>query len=461
MSGLIWVPPRPPSSAPTAAGQFVWRAAYSVHVAWARELAGWFLLDTSDLDENDTLSPALLLVPPFDGRWDDLTRFDGDWPVHVQDLSWQRGRTQTLDSVQTGSATVTVIDRNGLLNPSNEASPLYRTTSRPGWFLRIRAQLQGEAWQDQFLGFVRALDYQPSPRGGVATIEADDLLARLDRDQPVIGTTTMTTTGAAIGKVLDHLGWTDPDYRDLATGDAITAFSVPADTEDTGLSVIGELLATELGLFYIAKDGAAVFEERIERSRKRDPDWTIAGGMRAVGPGTDLTRIVNKATFTKTGGNPQTYTDQDSADPIRGYGLNAAPAVESAWLNDDEDALQRARYIVAVKKDPRGPLWNLDLDSRDLTVLRIILQAELSDLAAVSEAQTGTTGRFFVERIQRDVTFAPYRDAAVWTLSEQGALAFTLDVSGLAPFLADYAPLDGPDGLDLAPPQPALDVLPL
>lgn len=444
MGGLLWETPGTDGvTSPllqTATGQYAWKAAYSIEVAWGLEHTGFFVLDSSLLNGPDVLAPALFLVPAFDGAYDDLNRFGGAWPVHVTNAQWQRGRDETLASVEAGTASLTVTDKAGLLNPKNTASPLYGVTSRPGWFVRIRARVEPGPWQGQFLGFVRTLDYQPESRGGTATIEAEDLFLRLSRDKPVvIPPVTDATTGQGIGLVLDHLGWTDPAYRQLAAGDQIPLFETTAEDGLAGLDIVQALLSTEFGLAYVNGAGQVVFDDRLARARALSPAFTVSDSLRAIGPGTSLDRIVNTATFTRTGGTPQTYTDTVSADPIHGYGLNDAGTVDSAWLRDDDAAYQRAVYVVQAKKDPVGPIWGLQLDSREQGLLQVILGMDLNDLVSVSEAQTGTTGEFFVERVSRNVSFGPYTDTGEYVLSDRGPLAFLLD----------HSPLDGADLLAL------------
>lgn len=401
-------------------------AVHEIKISWDKAAAntGWFVLGTSLLGGADLLAPASQLVPQFVGTYDDVSAF-------VVEASWSRGRNATLDQIQQGKWTATIRDPDGRFNPNNAASPLFGDTDQPARPIRHRALLNG-IWYPQFYGFLRTLEYEPTSRGrGLVHIEADDLFVKLDVAAPTIGSLTTTTTGAVIGACLDSIGWTDPLYRNLATGDAIASWPGISDGSKTILELISEVLLVELGLFIADGGGVAVYESRNARATKA-VDYVISESMRAIAPGMSLDKIGNKATSTKTGGTPQTYTDANSADPVFGFGPRPLPDVDSPYFSSDSFALSHAQYRVNLKKDPVGDIWALKIDNRTSGLLQAVLDLEVSARVQADEAVTGSDFDGFVERVERTVTARPYRDTANYMLSERGKDVFIIGTSLLS-----------------------------
>ena len=82
--------------------------------------------------------------------------------------------------------------------------------------------------------------------------------------RPIIAATGPTTTGAAIGIILDSVGWTEPGMRSLDVGDAIPDFS--ADGTKTALELIEELLVAERGILFVNGSGVVVYRSRNARA---------------------------------------------------------------------------------------------------------------------------------------------------------------------------------------------------
>lgn len=409
-------PPVAPTSGTVNLNHFAARGVHDVRISWdkAATSAGWFVLNQSLLGGPDKLSPGSQLIPSFSGPYDDMT----DW---LLEATWSRGRSATLEDVEQGKWTGSFLDPDGRFNPDNPLSPLYGQTDQPGRPIRHWTRPVLGGFYRQFLGYIRTTEYEPSKRvGGILHVEADDLFVKLDVPAPVLPPMTNTTTGAVIGAILDSIGWSDPAYRSLAVGDAIAAWPGIADGSSTLLQLISELLAAELGLFYVDGAGVAVYESRNARATKL-PSYSIADGMVSHAPGTSLDSIGNKATSTKTGGTPQVYSDPTSADPIFGFGPRPLPDVESPFFLNDNHALGHAQYRVNLRKSPSGNLWALAIDNRTDALLLAMIDLELSDRVQTSEDATDATFDGFVERIEHNVAANPYRESVTYVLSERSA----------------------------------------
>lgn len=414
------------ASSPTG-NHFISLAVHDVRISWDKSasLIGWFVLNQSLLGGPDKLAPSSQLIPTFSNPYDDMTPF-------LLNAGWSRGRSATLEDVEQGKWSGAFRCPDGRFNPDNPSSPLYGSTNQPGRPIRHRSAKAGGAWYPEFFGYIRTMEYETSGRiGGILHVEADDLFVKLDLPAPVIPAMTNTTTGAIIGKILDSIGWSDPLYRSLAVGDTIASWPGIADGSSTPLQLISELLAAELGLFYIDGAGVAVYESRNGRSTKTI-SYTIGDGMVSHAPGVSLDKIGNKATSTRTGSTPQTYQDATSADPVFGFGPRPLPDVESPYFVSDNHALAHAQYRVNVRKNPAGNLWSLEIDNRTDALLQALLDIELSDRIQTTEGVTGAVFDGYVERIERSVE--GWKDTATFVLSEKlaGQNAFILGSSLLS-----------------------------
>lgn len=304
--------------------------------------------------------------------------------------------------------------------------------SQPERPVRHRATYEGVTY-GQFLGWTTDIEYEPRSRGrGYLHVEADDLFLKLDLPSPAISSLTGTNTGAVIAKILAAIGWTDPRYLQLSTGDPSSSWPGISDSSATLLQLISDVLAVEFGLFYADADGVATYESRNERAL-RAVAYTIADYMPVISPGSALANVANRATFTKAGSVPQVVTDTISADPVFGFGLRPLSEVESPFLASDEAALARAQYRVNSRKDPIGDLHHLTIDNRTPDLLQALLDLDFSDRVQASEAETGTSFDGFVERLERTVTSTPYKDTATYTLSQRGSKeAFIIGTSLLS-----------------------------
>jgi hypothetical protein len=392
-------------------------ATYTVEIGWSSAETGVFVIGTSELGGGDVLGGAFL-APTFTGTNDDVT-------ADVMRVTTKRGRDDQLDPMQAGSCTLVLTDPDGTYNPRNDSSTLagQLLPMRP---VRVRATFSGTTY-GIFLGFIRSIEYDPVARQ--ATINAIDAFVWMNRVRPVIDSTGETTTGAAIGLILDSMGFTDSSLRDLAVGDMIPDFS--SDGSKTALALVQDLLTAERGIVYVSGDGVVTYEGRNARAQRTTAVDTVDDVMVSVNPGVDLDRIANRATVTATGGTAQTATDDDS---IATYGASDYTPITSSYLADDDQALQLAHYIVGGRKSPRLPASGLTLMNDSSSTLTKILARELGDRVTVAESTGGTSGDWQIESIAHEISAGGQIHVATWALSarEAGDDAFIIGTSKLS-----------------------------
>lgn len=312
------------------------------------------------------------------------------------------GRDDLLATMQGRTMTLTVRDADGLFNQANPASPLYGSIDDRMHPVSLRLRTGG-VWRARFYGLTRRVTWQPRGRKGETVIECVDLFYWLQRAKPIIAPMGPTTTGAAIGAILDSVQWIDPTARALATGDTIPDFS--ADGSRSALELIGDLLEAERGVFYVRGDGVAVYEDRYARLQRLS-EATIADRMSHVAPEVDFDLVRNRVRVTRLDpvtGDP-TYTaeavDVDSAIRI---GYSDFPEIQTVYLESDAAADALAAAILPLVIEPSSPIRNFELDGREADLLAAVLDLELLDRFTLSESEGGSAGDFHVERFDLSV----------------------------------------------------------
>lgn len=382
------------------------QASYTVEIAWSAYQLGLFTIGFSQIGGTDVLGVSALDAT-FTGPYDNRSSVFLDGTV-------DRGRDNADGQMGAGTCVVRLRDRTGLLNPANVASPLFGQIEERLPPLRLRGITAATTWP-VFYGFVKGIEWRPSPRGrGVAEIYAEDLLSLLGGDfapKPVVTEAGATTTGAAIGKVLDGAGWTDPQARSLDAGDPIPSFS--AEGDKTALDLIAGLLVAERGVFYIDAAGRAVYRSRHSRM-KGSVAATIASEMKALTPGLDLRRIRNRATVKRTQNGYVAVAGNASSQSK--LGIRDADTVDTGYLTSDADADRLAYFIVTQLSTPRPPMRNLKIDNRTATILGHCLARDLGDRVSVSEAAGDSSGEFLIEKINHQIGRRGRGHDTAWTL---------------------------------------------
>lgn len=106
------------------------------------------------------------------------TALDLEYPSLVADYSIDRGRSFELDRVDTGRATVTISDRDGLLDPTSPGGLEIDVLTQAALCLRDPIT---DTWELRYRGFVESLayDFDPSQLVNRVTVELVDLFELL------------------------------------------------------------------------------------------------------------------------------------------------------------------------------------------------------------------------------------------------------------------------------------------
>src|SRR5213593_2549054 len=239
------------------------------HAAWTYYLVGADIV----LPPADTAA-AIFAVDwnndgDFSDPYEDLTNY-----VLEADFEWGRDRpSQLTGRSSAGTLTLRLKNPDGIFSSFNGLSPIYGQIV-PGRRVRVQILWLGSYYR-LFTGRLDSVQPQPIEAGRVqrATLRAIGSLGALSQRKVAVPMTANVLTGAAVGVVLDEIGW--PAWeRALDTGQTlIKRFSTGYDTKREGgkfekvdaLQALHDIEATELGFIRELKTGYIAFEDSQHR----------------------------------------------------------------------------------------------------------------------------------------------------------------------------------------------------
>lgn len=402
-----------------------------VEVSWT-DPSGLFTIGTSTLGGTDTLGGVFPLE-----NWTDITS-------DVQSVTISRGRQDATSAIQQSTCTASVIDTTGKYNAANPSSPLYGklAPSRP---MRVRVRYKSVDYI-LWTGVTSEVIAAPSKHDPVATISGVDLLERLAQEEPSIALVPSTTTGAAIGMVLDKVGWWTA-RRSIPTGDAIINFGTDtAQSNDTfvtlngvsteieasvkALDLINQILDHEGGIFFMSADGIATY-------LPYQGSLLVAATVTAtnlVTPGVSIDTIYNRAQVTGSIGVEQEYLDGASAAKHGPRDVPSSP-LTAQWLPDEAAAAVLAQRLVVISQTQ--PIWGLTLQKADLsvpanvTVYQNMLSLDVGDRITLNDPGSGSQGDYSIEGVSHQVQSGGLDHSTTWVLRMRPINVFTIGQSVL------------------------------
>lgn len=381
-------------------------ALYRVRIGWGGKNSGVFTVGVS------TIAPAAgtagydeigyAFTPTYAGPYDDLS---GTAAYMCTDFEIVRGRDNEFSNMTSGTCKISLNDKlPGRYNPKNTASPLYGKI-RPMRPIEIAASLDGGA--NYYLLYNGWLEEgQDNPERGVneATFSFKDFFLWLSAARNIsIPSSGAIYVGAAIGKLLDAVGWINPALRSLQNGTLLPDFSVDPDDAKSPLEIIGELLTVDLGLFYMSRSGVATYIDPATIAAKSSLGTFQAAEV--VLPGVALSSIFNEAQVHRLYPdvlNPGQYLEgpaQYYEDTTSGaeFGHRAWDQVKSKYLANDAAALALATAKVNSSLNPVANVWTYTVSEGPTGYLALMLQADLTDRVSVDAY--GTTVDYHIQKI--------------------------------------------------------------
>jgi hypothetical protein len=338
----------------------------------------------------------------------------------LMSLSIKRGRMNEMNRIEAGTATVKLLNISGDYWPNNTSSAYYGNLV-PVKRISLQVGYPAASTYDVYTGFIESYnpDFILKPiKAPVMVIQCSDLFKNLNYYS--INNTTgypAELSGARVGRVLDAVTWPSTD-RTLGTGQNTMASTGPISLENS-LEHTYNVSMAEQGLFFIAPNGYATFQDRLHRSTATSegtfgelPDLGITNYNFAM---EDL-YIYNDVRMTRDGGTEQVATDTTSQGV---YGTRSY--AQTGLINNTDDETQDIAYhLLDNWKTPAMRLKDITIlpSAAPTTLYPQVLGRDISDKITVKLSQASINQDYFIEGIEHNWDARePQMWATKWQLS--------------------------------------------
>lgn len=317
------------------------------------------------------LSAATGTYGAYDSATFDTSAFGPDvlWvdvSSYVRKVTTQRGFGREIGAWATGSATITLDNRDGRFDPDNLSGPYVTsgvTQVRPWRPVRIRATYAGVTY-DVFRGYILSWpETFPGMVDAEVTVTCVDefgLIARFDGyEQPPVGGGDYA--GPRIHRILDNAGYAggrNIDYGLVTMQDTTLAQNALTEIKLTSDS--------EGGAVWAEANGEVTFENRhalIENTRSNTVQATF-GDEDGELPYTDIAAeydgdaLQNVVRYAREGGTVQVASDATSRAL---YGDQTQGSRSDLVCETDAQVLDLALYHLSIRRDPEKRFTSISL----------------------------------------------------------------------------------------------------
>lgn len=289
-----------------------------------------------------------------------------DISSQVLQISTRRGRDRIFEEYNAGTATVRFQDFTGDWNPENVTGPYYGQIL-PMRQIIITADYEGVGYPI-FAGHITQWSWEWADAAAdyaIVTVQCVDAMRLLQLAQ--ITTVPLSAAGDLPGtRILYILGAVNWPASMAVTTPGDTTLQADPGTSRTALEAIQTVEDSDLGWFFINRNGVAVYLSRANLAVRatslpflfEDVPSFLNTRYQNVSVALDDTELANNVTFTRVGGTPQTATDATS---VAAY-FERSFERSDLMMETDTVALNRATAIMNYRKDPKLRIGTLMLD---------------------------------------------------------------------------------------------------
>ena len=330
----------------------------------------------------------------------------------VERIAIRRGRNRITGQFVSGTADVQLYDENGNWNPANPAGAYYPDLV-PLRQIIITADYGGSDYY-LFSGYIQAYDtgfWQGTEDVSRVTLRCVDGFRLFSGASitTVTGGTAGQDSGTRINKILDQIEF-PLSLRNIDTGDS--TLQADPGTQRNVLDALQQVENSELGGVFLDGQGIVNFKNRNAMiSSPATAAYSFADDGTAISyqdavVAFDDTTLINSVSVKRSGGTAQVAFDQNSIDK---YFLHSGIR-EDILVQNDTEALNQAKAILATRKDPEPRVDSIVLNLYDDTNPNKPLSGvdiELLDGGTVKKTMPGSssiTQNSVVIGINHDIT---------------------------------------------------------
>jgi hypothetical protein len=309
------------------------------------------------------------------------------------DAQTQRGKSQALDRIDAGNATINFDNFDRLFDPLYEAGPYY------GQLIpKRKIRISCNDYPVMF-GFIDDLDiaYLP-PNRSVVTVHLSDAFSQLADNNLPETSPDVELAGARVERILDlpTVNWS-VNERQIDVGN--TELSDATISEGTGvLSYLQQLAISEAGDVFVGKNGDFVFRERNRPPGLIDLVFTDESsvGTSTVIPFTNLgviygsENLYNRIVLTN---DDPSFPNEAIAEDFESQGIYGPRSYTQNGLltNSQEDLQFLADFLLARFKEPqyRFESLTLSLDTISESQQNEVLDLEIGNIVQVRFTPSG------------------------------------------------------------------------
>lgn len=343
-------------------------------------------------DLSDNVGSFFKLDDPVKGKLDNVTYvLSGtifyNITNYVRSIEITRGKADFLSAISSGEAVVELNNRDRAFDPTFEASPFYGNIVPKR---DIRISTNGVL---QYTGVIDDWNLQYSTNGdATAVVVASDGFVYLSNQTLPLTTSAVETSGARINAILDNpfVNW-PASTRAIDTGNSVLGADVIAD-DTNALQYLQKVEQSELGRFFIAKNGYATFLDRTVTA-------TSAGAVEFADDGTGIpyenmlvlygsedlaNEVVVSSIIT---GNQVVATDADSQFSYGIFNLTLTDLL----VDSDSQLVDIATFLAGKFSQPKYKFTEVSVRVNDLSDVQQlqVLGLEIGDMVKVTFTPSG------------------------------------------------------------------------
>lgn len=304
----------------------------------------------------------------------------------LSSVSIRRGKSQALDRIDAGIATINVNNNDRLFDPLYEDS-LYFGVLVPRKRVRVTANDK-----PVFFGYIEDLDlnYLPENRSTVL-FEVADGLSLLTNVAIEEYTPISQLSGARVNAVLDLLevSW-DSTNREIDAGNSVM-LDAPVSEGTSVLEYLKLVSASEQGNLFIGKDGKLIFQERNADQNAVDLIFSDNNAPSASVkiPFTQVSNVYGSENLYNviTVENADTIPEQVVAEDLGSIGAYGARSysLTGVLIEDPAELEDLANRLLITYKDPlyRFESVVVELDRLSTAQQNSVLDLEIGDIIQV------------------------------------------------------------------------------